>query len=55
MISSYDVVFAIDSERLLKRFNQFDANVLFSAEAFCWPDPALEVSLAVLVSSKIVI
>ena len=40
---SYDVVFAIDSERLLKRFNDFNANVLFSAEAFCWPDDSLTV------------
>lgn len=41
-VDSYDVVFTIESDRLLKRFQQFDVNVVFSAEAFCWPDISLD-------------
>ena len=43
-ISSYDLVFMDDPSELVRMFKEFEANVVFSAEAFCWPDPSLAVS-----------
>ena len=45
-IFSYDVVFAADAQNILKKFLDFEANMVFSAEDFCWPDKSLAVSNA---------
>ena len=31
---------------MLKKFLKFDANIVFSAEDFCWPDKSLAVRFA---------
>ena len=41
---SYDVIFTADAKTILKKFLKFDANLVFSAEDFCWPDKSLAVS-----------
>ena len=41
---SYDVIFTANAETILKKFLKFDANLVFSAEDFCWPDKSLAVS-----------
>ncbi|XP_065060867.1 procollagen-lysine,2-oxoglutarate 5-dioxygenase 1-like isoform X1 [Rhopilema esculentum] len=38
---SYDVVFTAGADVILKKFLKFDANIVFSAEDFCWPDKSL--------------
>ena len=35
---SYDVVLLAEPEVILTEFYKMDANVVFGAEAFCWPD-----------------
>lgn len=42
-ICSYDVVFTASAKEILEKFKKFDANVIFSAEGFCWPDHSLKV------------
>jgi hypothetical protein len=46
---SYDVVLTARPQEVVAAFNKFDAGVVFSAEAFCWPD----ISLAVRVLSML--
>lgn len=41
---SYDVIINGREEQILQRFLDFDANVIFSAESYCWPDATLEVN-----------
>lgn len=41
---SYDAVFLANAETFIKSFLEFNANVVFSAEGFCWPDRWLVVS-----------
>jgi hypothetical protein len=38
---SYDVIFLGDLSAIVERFLNTGARVLFSAEAYCWPDKAL--------------
>ncbi|XP_011050655.1 PREDICTED: procollagen-lysine,2-oxoglutarate 5-dioxygenase 1 isoform X1 [Acromyrmex echinatior] len=38
---SYDVIFLGDLSIIVERFLDTDARVLFSAEAYCWPDKSL--------------
>ena len=45
---SYDVVFTGGKDTIVDRFRKFGAKVVFSAEAFCWPDTGLQVSLFLL-------
>lgn len=40
-VDSYDVILAGSPIELLWKFQQFDHKVVFSAEAFCWPDWSL--------------
>ncbi len=40
---SYDVVFNQPPDELLRKFKEFNARIVFGAETFCWPDPALAV------------
>lgn len=40
-VDCYDVVFTNGPEEVIKLFRASQANILFSAEAFCWPDPTL--------------
>jgi hypothetical protein len=42
-ICSYDVVFTASADEILEKLKKFDANVIFSAEGFCWPDRSLKV------------
>ena len=39
---SYDVVFTASADEILEKLKKFDANVIFSAEGFCWPDRSLK-------------
>ena len=43
-LCSYDVVFTMGAEAILKRFRDFDCRLVFSAESFCWPDVSLAVT-----------
>lgn len=38
---SYDVIFAQKPSALIEKFKAFDANVVFGAEDYCWPDHTL--------------
>ncbi|XP_012056957.1 PREDICTED: procollagen-lysine,2-oxoglutarate 5-dioxygenase 1 [Atta cephalotes] len=38
---SYDVIFLGDLSTIIERFLDTDARILFSAEAYCWPDKSL--------------
>ena len=40
---SYDVILLGKPEEFLKKFLDFKANMVFSAEGFCWPDRWLKV------------
>ncbi|ESO95748.1 hypothetical protein LOTGIDRAFT_188441 [Lottia gigantea] len=40
-VDSYDLVFSDDKQSILEKFKKFDANVIFSAEGYCWPDSSL--------------
>jgi len=42
-VDSYDVVLTAGPEEIIKTFHKFDANVVFSAESFCWPDAGLAI------------
>ena len=39
---SYDVLLLGNQESILSTFHKFDANVVFGAEPFCWPDASLK-------------
>ena len=39
---SYDVLLLGNQENILSTFHKFDANVVFGAENFCWPDKSLK-------------
>ena len=41
---SYDLILLADPQEFLKKFLEFNANMVFSAEGFCWPDRGLKVS-----------
>ena len=41
---SYDLILLGDAQTFLKKFLEFKANMVFSAEGFCWPDRWLKVS-----------
>lgn len=38
---SYDVVFTNGTTDIMKKYDNFNARVIFSAEGFCWPDHTL--------------
>ncbi|RWS03079.1 Procollagen-lysine:2-oxoglutarate 5-dioxygenase 3-like protein, partial [Dinothrombium tinctorium] len=40
-VDSYDVVITAGEKEILRRFRESGAEVLFSAEVFCWPDKSL--------------
>ena len=40
---SYDVVFVDGEAEIIRKFLEFDARAVFSAEGFCWPDQSLAV------------
>ncbi|XP_020626272.1 procollagen-lysine,2-oxoglutarate 5-dioxygenase 3-like [Orbicella faveolata] len=37
-VDSYDVILLANPKEFLKKFLEFNANLVFSAEGFCWPD-----------------
>ena len=39
---SYDVLLLAGTDEILKKFKNFEANVVFGAEDFCWPDQSLK-------------
>ncbi|KAI1283094.1 Multifunctional procollagen lysine hydroxylase and glycosyltransferase LH3 [Halotydeus destructor] len=41
-VDSYDVVLTGGETKILEAFNKFEANIVFSAEGFCWPDASLK-------------
>ena len=41
-VDAYDVLINDGVEQILQRFQKFDARVVFSAEANCWPDEDLK-------------
>ena len=41
---SYDLILLGDPQEFVKKFLEFEANMVFSAEGFCWPDRWLKVS-----------
>ena len=45
---SYDLILLADPQEFLKKFLEFNANMVFSAEGFCWPDRGLKVSATVI-------
>ena len=49
---SYDVVFLAEPEAILSEFYKMNANVVFGAEAFCWPDEKLKSSYPSIESGK---
>ncbi|XP_066297450.1 procollagen-lysine,2-oxoglutarate 5-dioxygenase 1-like isoform X3 [Branchiostoma lanceolatum] len=38
---SYDVIITADKKEILRKFDDFNARVVFGAEGFCWPDRTL--------------
>jgi len=42
-VDSYDVVLTAGPEDIVKAFQKLKADVVFSTEGFCWPDPNLAV------------
>ena len=38
---SYDVVIAASKEDIIAQYERFDADIVFGAENFCWPDTSL--------------
>ncbi|XP_028968240.1 procollagen-lysine,2-oxoglutarate 5-dioxygenase [Galendromus occidentalis] len=41
-VDSYDVIFTGNKQDILEKFFALDADAVFSAEGFCWPDASLE-------------
>lgn len=41
-VDSYDVILLADPQMFVKKFLEFEANMVFSAEGFCWPDKWLK-------------
>ena len=52
---SYDLILLGDPQEFVKKFLEFEANMVFSAEGFCWPDRWLKVSQALLPQSIFVL
>ena len=48
---SYDLILLGDPQEFVKKFLEFEANMVFSAEGFCWPDRWLKVSQVLLLLS----
>jgi len=42
-VDSYDVVLTAGPEDVVKAFQKMKADIVFSTEGFCWPDPSLAV------------
>ena len=38
---SYDVIVVDKADKILAKFREFDARIVFSAEGFCWPNTEL--------------
>ncbi|XP_067005007.1 procollagen-lysine,2-oxoglutarate 5-dioxygenase isoform X2 [Anabrus simplex] len=38
---SYDIILLAGVDKILNKFDKFDARVVFAAEGFCWPDESL--------------
>lgn len=49
---SYDVVLLAEADEILEKFRRFDANIVFGAEGFCWPDVSLKDKYPEIVSGK---
>ena len=41
MYFSYDVIFSGSPSQVVEAFKKLNCRVVFSAEAFCWPDKSL--------------
>lgn len=41
-VDSYDVIFTGGKGDILTKFFTFEADAVFSAEGFCWPDATLK-------------
>lgn len=39
---SYDVIFLSDANEIIKKYNNFDKQLIFAGEKSCWPDTSLE-------------
>lgn len=39
---SYDVLFLASLEKIVAKFETFEASILFGSESFCWPEPELK-------------
>ena len=52
---SYDLILLGDPQQFVKKFLEFEANMVFSAEGFCWPDRWLKVSLVLLPQSVFIL
>ena len=52
---SYDLILLGDPQEFVKKFLEFEANMVFSAEGFCWPDRWLKVSQVLLPQSIFVL
>ena len=50
---SYDVIFTAGADEIINKFLKFEANVVFSAEDFCWPDKSLEVRIQISFIAKL--
>ena len=46
--TSYDVILADGEEVIISKFLDFKAQIVFSAEGFCWPDKSLAVSTSLV-------
>lgn len=47
-VYSFDVILTNTPAEVIRKFQKFDARVVFSAEGFCWPDKSLAVCITVL-------
>lgn len=52
---SYDLILLGDPQEFVKKFLEFEANMVFSAEGFCWPDRWLKVSQVLLPQSVFIL
>ena len=52
-LHSYDVILLANPQDILKKFLEFNANLVFSAEGFCWPDRLLKVSTILILSQLV--
>ncbi|EDV23843.1 uncharacterized protein TRIADDRAFT_50405 [Trichoplax adhaerens] len=49
---SYDVIYTAGTQEILEKFHQFNANVVFGAEPYCWPNQELASHYPVVSSGK---